>query len=125
MPGTEAIVGIYGEVDRAVQLDPLARLRVSQLLPEYQTPGVSWYDDFLTWLAETRAAPDFPRWLAESRGAPGADVPGKPFPNVTEALDTFTASNDFEVHHVLGAHPHHAAAPPRRPGGTYDGDAPR
>ena len=93
MPGTEAIVGIYGEVDRAVQLDPLARVRVSQLLPEYQTPGVSWYDDFLTWLAETRAAPDFPRWLAESRGAPGADVPGKPFPNVTEALDTFTAED--------------------------------
>jgi len=93
VPGTEAIVGIFGEVDRAVQLDPLARLRVSQFLPEYQTPGVRWYDDFLKWLAETRAEPgDFPRWVAETREEPSsgeARLPG-PFPNVTEALDTFT-----------------------------------
>jgi hypothetical protein len=96
VPGTEAIVGIFGEVDRAVQLDPLARLRVSQLLPEYQIRGVRWYDDFLKWLAETRAEPgDFPRWLAESSEEPrpeGPRAPG-PFPNVIEALDALTVDD--------------------------------
>jgi len=53
MAETEAIVGIYGSVDRAVQADPLARLRVAQLLPQYRDPKLQWYDDFQAWLADT------------------------------------------------------------------------
>jgi hypothetical protein len=64
MAETEAIVGIYGSVDRAVQADPLARLRVAQLLPQYRDPTLQWYDDFLGWLADTAepesAKPAFP-----------------------------------------------------------------
>ncbi len=88
MPGTEALVGIYGEIDRAVQLDPLARLRVSQLLSEYKDPSVRWYDDFLKWLAPE----DFPRWRAESSEELRPREP-RPFPNVIEALDAFTAED--------------------------------
>ncbi|MCW3030314.1 MAG: hypothetical protein JWM66_447 [Solirubrobacterales bacterium] len=64
MAETEAIVGIYGAVDRAVQADPLARLRVAQLLPQYLDPKLHWYDDFQEWLGKTAdtedAKPAFP-----------------------------------------------------------------
>jgi hypothetical protein len=70
MAETEAIVGIYGSVDRAVQADPLARLRVAQLLPQYRDPKLQWYDDFQKWLADT----------AEPQGA------GPAFPGLASAL---------------------------------------
>jgi hypothetical protein len=75
---TEAILKIYGEVDRAVQEDPLARVRVSQLLPEYQTPGVHWYDDFL-------------KWQQEARGASQPEAPSEP--EVAQALNAITAKH--------------------------------
>jgi hypothetical protein len=70
MAETDAIVGIYGAVDRAVQVDPVARLRVAQLLPQYIDPKLHWFDDFQEWLAET----------AEAEGD------GPAFPDVREAL---------------------------------------
>ena len=64
MPDTDAIVGIYGAVDRAVRDDHVARLHVAQLLPQYRDPKLQWYDEFLEWLAETAPAenskPAFP-----------------------------------------------------------------
>jgi hypothetical protein len=70
MAETDAIVGIYGAVDRAVQADPVARLRVAQLLPQYRDPRLHWYDDFQEWLAETA----------------GAESPAPAFPELGDAL---------------------------------------
>lgn len=70
MGETDAIVGIYGAVDRAVQADPDARARVAQLLPHYRNPELRWYDDFLEWLS----------------GTPVADSSGPAFPDVGDAL---------------------------------------
>jgi hypothetical protein len=50
----DAIVGIYGAVDEAVQSDSDARARVAQLLPPYRDPDVHWYGDFVRWLSEER-----------------------------------------------------------------------
>jgi hypothetical protein len=80
---TEVIVGIYGEIDRAVQLDPLARVRVSQLLPEYKVPGVRWYDDFLEWMDETRETPSPEEPKISERA----------FPDLTAALEAVTTDD--------------------------------
>ncbi len=59
MAEAEAIVGIHGAVDRAVQEDTAARLRVAEVLPGYLDPKLRWYDDFLDWLGQT-AKPSHP-----------------------------------------------------------------
>jgi hypothetical protein len=50
MSETDAIVGIYGAVDRAVQEDPQARARVATLLKQYKDPQFHWFDEFQKWL---------------------------------------------------------------------------
>jgi hypothetical protein len=50
MTETDAIVGIYGAVDRAVQSDPQARARVATLLDQYRDPQFHWFDEFQEWL---------------------------------------------------------------------------
>ncbi len=56
MPETQAIVEIYGAVDRAVERDRAARLQVAQLLPPYRDPKLQWYDEFQEWLGEPAGA---------------------------------------------------------------------
>ena len=68
-----AIVGIYGEVDRAAQTDAKLRTAVSQLLPLYADPGLHWYDDFEAWLSGTRAEAE-------------AEAEGTLFPSLPDAL---------------------------------------
>jgi hypothetical protein len=58
MADTEAIVKIYGALDRAAQADPAARQRLAELLPQYRDPEFHWYDDFQKWLADTSGAKD-------------------------------------------------------------------
>ena len=70
MSEIDALVGIYGAVDKAVQGSPKLRADVSRLLPLYADPGLQWYDDFEAWLKETRAEP----------------VSGPLFPELEEAL---------------------------------------
>jgi hypothetical protein len=53
MSEIEAIVGIYGAVDGAVQGAAEARARVSKLLPLYRDPDLRWYDEFETWRKRT------------------------------------------------------------------------
>jgi hypothetical protein len=66
MSETGAVVGIYGAIDRKVQTDPVARAQVAELISQYQTKELSWYDDFNKWLGEGEAAaPAFPG-LAEA-----------------------------------------------------------
>ena len=65
MPETASIVGIFGAIDRAVQLDGPTRARVGQLLRPYEeSPTVKWYDEFLEWIAEPESGEgstaDFP-----------------------------------------------------------------
>ena len=56
MAQTDAIVEIYGAVDRAVQADPQARAQVSKLLGPYEDPQFKWFDEFEEWLGGS--APD-------------------------------------------------------------------
>jgi hypothetical protein len=81
---TAAIVGIYGEVDRAVDLAVYpnrlaARLEVAQLLPPYRDLELRWYPEFLHWLAEAAEARgemlrqvDGDEVEGEAQGFPGA-----------------------------------------------------
>jgi hypothetical protein len=90
MAETEAIVGIYGSVDRAVQADPDARLRVAQLLPQYRDPMLQWYDEFLQWLGDTAdpesAKPAFPDLAsALTQRSPGCKPP-MPFSGAPAAI---------------------------------------
>jgi hypothetical protein len=50
MSETDAIVAIYGAVDRAVQTDPEARAKVATLLDQYRDPQFRWFDEFQEWL---------------------------------------------------------------------------
>src|SRR5215210_412031 len=47
------LVGIYGEIDRAVGREDGRRAAVSRLMPEYREP-VQWFDDFVAWTDELR-----------------------------------------------------------------------
>jgi hypothetical protein len=60
MTEIEAIVGIYGAVDSAVQGDGEARARVSRLLALYRDPDLHWYDDFEAWLKRAQGQADDP-----------------------------------------------------------------
>jgi hypothetical protein len=52
---TAAIVRIYGEIDRKVNVEPARRIDVAQFLsPYYLNPTLHWYDDYREWLGETR-----------------------------------------------------------------------
>jgi hypothetical protein len=73
MSEIDALVGIYGAIDRAAQTDARARAAVSRLLPQYRDPSLRWFDDFERWLKKER---------------PGVDDPEKPlFPGLPEALE--------------------------------------
>jgi hypothetical protein len=70
----DAIVGIYGAVDRAVSSSEEARARVARVLPLYRDRNLRWYDEFEGWLRRSsgRAAgeplfPALPDALAELR----------------------------------------------------------
>lgn len=69
MAELDAIVGIYGAVDQAVQGNQELRTAVSQLLPSYQDHELHWYDDFQTWLSGAEAK-----------------APAVPFPSLPAAL---------------------------------------
>ena len=51
---TAAIVRIYGEIDRKVNVEPARRIDVAQFLSPYHlNPTLHWYDDYQEWLGET------------------------------------------------------------------------
>lgn len=50
---TAAIVRLYGEIDRKVNVDASRRIKVAQLLWPYVNPTLHWYDDYQEWLGET------------------------------------------------------------------------
>jgi len=51
---TAAVVRIYGEIDRKVNVEPSRRIDVAQFLsPYYLNPTLHWYDDYQEWLGET------------------------------------------------------------------------
>lgn len=54
MSEIDGLVGIYGAVDNAVQGDEAARAAVARLLPLYQDPSLSWYQEFEEWLSLER-----------------------------------------------------------------------
>jgi hypothetical protein len=52
MSDTAQLIGIMGEVDRAVAADPKWRLEVARVLPVYASRDAVWYDEFLEWSHE-------------------------------------------------------------------------
>ncbi len=87
MPETQAIVEIYGAVDRAIERDPVARLEVARLLPPYRDPKLKWYDEFQEWLGETPAPEGGGSSEAEAEAAgPGGPEGSGPVAQLEKAL---------------------------------------
>ena len=62
MSETTELIGIYGEIDRAVALNPALVDEVARVLPAYQDLEEPWFDHFVDWTRRrTGAEPEFPR----------------------------------------------------------------
>jgi hypothetical protein len=98
MSDTTQLIGILGEVDRAVAVDPERRANVARVIPIYDSPRAVWYDQFLAWSHDRGIFegefPSLPIAL-EALGDEARDEPPKPRTTARSALAIAAAAQAF------------------------------